>query len=107
MAKNTDVVEITSRQGTVKKLGVDEFGTLRNDGAITLGTGTKTATSTGATTTGSVTLNSVSGKITTPTLTTAALAAHTLTITNSKIAAADQVDARKAQIDAAVPAGTV
>lgn len=55
--------------------------------SLTLGVGTKTATATG----GAATLNQPSGVITTAALTTAAGAAYTLTLTNSKIAAADVV----------------
>lgn len=49
--------------------------------------GTKTASAT----TGAATLNKLAGVITTEALTTAAGATYTLTLTNSKIAAADQV----------------
>lgn len=75
-----------------RKLGHDENGTLRNNaGAIALDEGTKTATATGTGGTGTATLNKASGKITTGALTTAAAATHVLTLTNSRIAAADQV----------------
>lgn len=75
-----------------KKLGLDENGTLRNqDGGISTDSGTKTATATGTGGTGTATLHKASGKITTGALTTAAAATHVLTLTNSKIAAADQV----------------
>jgi hypothetical protein len=75
-----------------KKLGYDENGTLlHNEGSIALDNGTKTATATGTGATGTATLNKGSGKITTGALTTAAAATHVLTLTNSKIAAADQV----------------
>lgn len=52
-----------------------------------LDTGTKTATAS----TGAATLNKSSGKITSEALTTAAGASYTLTLTDSMIAAADQV----------------
>lgn len=54
---------------------------------IQLDTGTKTA----AATAGAATLNKASGVITSEALTTAAAATYTLTLTNSTIAAADQV----------------
>lgn len=50
-------------------------------------TGTKTATATA----GAATLSKAAGVITTEALTTAGLAAYTLTLTNTDIAAADQV----------------
>lgn len=56
-------------------------------GSAKLGTGTKTATAT----TGAATLAKSAGVITSEALTTAAAAAYTLTLTNSTIAAADQV----------------
>lgn len=56
-------------------------------GAMKLGTGTKTATATA----GAATLNKPAGKVTSEALTTAAGATYTLTLTNSQIAAADQV----------------
>lgn len=75
-----------------KKLGVDENDTFRHDaGPISVDSGTKTAVATGTGATGTATLNKGSGKITTGALTTAAAATHVLTLTNSKIAAADQV----------------
>lgn len=55
--------------------------------SLTLDTGTKTATATA----GAATLSKMSGKITSEALTTAALAAYTLTLTNTNIAAADLV----------------
>ena len=54
---------------------------------LAVGTGTKTATATA----GAATLNKPAGVITSEALTTAAGAVYTLTITNSAIAAADQV----------------
>lgn len=54
-------------------------------GALRLDSGTKTATATA----GAATLSKTSGKITTEALTTAAGATYTLTITNTKVAAAD------------------
>lgn len=74
-----------------KKLGVDENGVLRSQGPLSVDEGTKTATATGTGGTGTVTLNKTSGKITTGALTTAAAATHVITLTNSKIAAGDQV----------------
>jgi len=56
-------------------------------GALALDSGTKTASAT----TGAATLNKDAGVITSEALTTAAGAAYTLTLTNSSIAAADQV----------------
>lgn len=56
-------------------------------GSAKLDTGTKTATATA----GAATLNKSAGVITSESLTTAAGAVYTLTITNSTIAAADQV----------------
>lgn len=56
-------------------------------GSLKLDTGTKTATATG----GAATLSKSSGVITSEALTTAAGAAYTLTLTNTTIAAADQV----------------
>jgi hypothetical protein len=66
---------------TVTANGLGTFG------AVKLDTGTKTATATA----GAATLNKDAGVITSEALTTAAGAAYTLTITNSSIAAADQV----------------
>ncbi len=54
---------------------------------LRLDTGTKTATATA----GAATLNKAAGKVTSEALTTAAGANYTLTISNSAIAAADQV----------------
>lgn len=54
---------------------------------VKVGTGTKTATATA----GAATLNKSAGVITSESLTTAAGALYTLTITDSTIAAADQV----------------
>lgn len=56
-------------------------------GSFKLDTGTKTAAATG----GAATLAKSAGVITSEALTTAALATYTLTLTNSTIAAADQV----------------
>lgn len=56
-------------------------------GSLALDTGTKTASATG----GAATLNKDAGVITSEALTTAAGATYTLTLTNSSIAAADQV----------------
>lgn len=56
-------------------------------GSLALDTGTKTA----AATAGAATLNKDAGVITTEALTTAAGVTYTLTLTNSSIAAADQV----------------
>ncbi len=56
-------------------------------GALTLDTGTKTATATA----GAATLNKQAGVITSEALTTAAGAVYTLTLTNSVIGATDQV----------------
>lgn len=68
------------------------FTTLSSSGLSTLDSekldsGTKTATASA----GAATLAKGSGKITTEALTTAGLAAYTLTLTNTKIAAADMV----------------
>lgn len=57
---------------------------------LKLDTGTKTATATG-TTTATATLNKMAGKITSASLTTAAGGTWVLTLTDSSIAAADQV----------------
>jgi hypothetical protein len=57
------------------------------DGGIFLGSGTKTA----AATAGAATLNKMAGVITSEALVTAAGADYTLTLTNSAIAAGDQV----------------
>lgn len=56
-------------------------------GQLSIDKGTKTATATA----GAATLNKGSGKITTELITTAAAATYTLTLTNSRIAAADTV----------------
>lgn len=56
-------------------------------GSLKLDTGTKTAAATG----GAATLSKSAGVITSEALTTAAAAAYTLTLTNTTIAAADQV----------------
>jgi hypothetical protein len=54
---------------------------------LRLDKGTKTATASG----GAATLHKLAGKITSEALTTAAAASYTLTVTNNKVAAADQV----------------
>lgn len=59
----------------------------KGKGSLQLGTGTRTATATA----GAATLSKESGVITSEALTTAAGAAYTLTLTNTKITAADQV----------------
>lgn len=75
-----------------KKLGFDDNDTLRHDaGAASFDSGTKTASATGTGGTSTATLSKASGKVTTAALTTAAGATHVLTLTNTKIAAADQV----------------
>jgi hypothetical protein len=56
-------------------------------GTFRVDTGTKTA----AATSGAATLNKLAGVITSEALTTAAAATYTLTLTDSRIAAADQV----------------
>lgn len=56
---------------------------------LSLGKGTKTASATA----GAATLNQPSGIVTSESLTTAAAATYTLTITNSKVAATDIVQA--------------
>lgn len=66
-------------------------------GSAKLDTGTKTGTASS----GAVTLSKSSGKVTSEALTTAAGAVYTLTITNTTIAAADQVFA-----SATIGAGT-
>ncbi len=63
------------------------FSGLASAGSMQLDTGTKTATASA----GAATLAKDAGVITTEALTTAGLAAYTLTLTNSAIAAADQV----------------
>jgi hypothetical protein len=78
--------------GTLTTAGLASVGTLTSAGLATVGsakidTGTKTA----AATAGAATLAKGAGVITTEALTTAAAAAYTLTLTDSAIAAADQV----------------
>jgi hypothetical protein len=60
---------------------------LRPPGGLALDSGTKTVTAVA----GAATLNKFAGVITTEALVTAAAATYTLTLTNSMIAAADQV----------------
>jgi hypothetical protein len=74
-----------------RKFGINEDGTLISQGTLSIDDGTKTATATGTGATGTATLSKLSGKVTTGALTTAAAATHVLTLTNTKIAAADQV----------------
>jgi hypothetical protein len=75
-------------EATTTVTGDEIIGTTSvTGGTIILDTGTKTATATG----GAATLNKSAGVITSEALTTAAAAAYTLTLTNSAIAAADQV----------------
>lgn len=76
---NTDITSLTPT--TITMTGLDTVGSIKLD------TGTKTATASA----GAATLSKSSGKITTEALTTAGLAAYTLTLTNTTIAAADQV----------------
>jgi len=64
-----------------------KFGIEPVTGGLVSDSGTKTATAAA----GAATLHKTSGKITTENLTTAAGATYTLTLTNNKIAAADQV----------------
>jgi hypothetical protein len=68
-------------RAAAQSVGNAVFGTIRLD------TGTKTATATA----GAATLNKSAGVITSESVTTAAGASYTLTLTNSTIAAADQV----------------
>jgi hypothetical protein len=71
-----------------KRLGVHVDGHLViGAGSFSADSGTKTASATA----GAATLNKSSGKVTSEALTTAAAAEYTLTLTNSKIAAADTV----------------
>ena len=63
------------------------FSGLLTGSSLTVDTGTKTATATG----GAATLSKNSGVITSEALTTAAGATYTLTLTNTTIAATDQV----------------
>ncbi len=85
--------EFVDWSGTsVTASGAVQGATLISTGLTTadtakVGTGTKTAAATG----GAATLNKAAGKITSEALTTAADAVYTLTLTNSAIAAADQV----------------
>jgi hypothetical protein len=67
--------------------------------SLELDTGTKTATAVA----GAATLNKMAGVITSEALTTAAGADYTLTLTNSDIAAADQV---MASVQLTTPGGT-
>lgn len=60
---------------------------LRPPGGLALDSGTKTV----AAVAGAATLNKLSGVVTSEALTTAAAAVYTLTLTNSVVAAADQV----------------
>jgi hypothetical protein len=76
------VVGTTSVTGAV----VNSTG-LATAGSVKVDTGTKTATASG----GAATLSKNAGVITSEALTTAAGAAYTLTLTNTTIAAADQV----------------
>lgn len=69
---------------------------------VQLDTGTKTATATG-TTTATATLNKMAGKITSASLTTAAGGTWVLTLTDSSIAAADQVLASVATAGTGMP----
>lgn len=68
-----------------------KFGIEPATGGLVSDDGTKTATASGTGGTGTATLNKTQGKVTTGALTTAAAATHVLTLTNSKIAAADTV----------------
>jgi hypothetical protein len=70
-----------------RKLGIDENGVLRSQGALAIDEGTKTATAVA----GAVTLSKLSGKITTEALSTAAAATYTLTLTNTKLLASDLI----------------
>ena len=67
--------------GTVTSTGLETVGSLKVD------TGTKTATASS----GAATLNKSAGVVTSEALTTAAGATYTRTLTNSVVAAADQV----------------
>lgn len=70
-----------------RKLGVDENDNLIILGTISTDDGTKTATAAA----GAATLSKYQGKVTSEALTTAAGADYVLTLTNTKIAAADLV----------------
>ena len=82
----------TDLYGTVSAGAAGNFTTATSTGLATLNslkldTGTKTATATA----GAATLAKSSGKITSEALTTAGLASYTLTLTNSLVAATDQL----------------
>lgn len=70
-----------------RKLGLDENGTLKSQGPISTDEGTKTASATA----GAATLSKTQGKVTSEAITTAAGSDYVLTLTNTKIAAADIV----------------
>jgi hypothetical protein len=76
---NTDITSLTPTTSTVSGLVTA--------GSVKLDTGTKTATASS----GAATLAKSAGKVTTEALTTAGLASYTLTLTDTAIAAADQV----------------
>lgn len=96
---STTIGATTPSTGAFTTLGSTGLATL---GSVKIDTGTKTATATGGTT-GAATLNKNSGIITSPSLTTAAGATWVLTITNSAIAATDQVYAQLATTSAGTP----
>ncbi len=82
---NPSITSLTA-SGDVGAATVTATG-LVTGGSLKLDTGTKTA----AATAGAATLNKDAGVVTSEALTTAGGAAYTLTLTNSSIAAADQV----------------
>ncbi len=98
---NTDITSLTPT--TITTSGASTAGSFVTSGACTAGsfvtTGLSTfgsakldaGTKTGTASSGAVTLSKSSGKITSEALTTAGLAAYTLTVTSTVIAAADQV----------------
>jgi hypothetical protein len=83
-ALNGTLGATTPAAATVTTLTVQ---TSETTAALHLDTGTKTATASS----GAATLNKMAGVITSESLTTAALASYTLTLTDSDIAATDQV----------------
>lgn len=91
---NTDVGDTIPAAGNFTTLnstsgvtGPVAATTLSASVSLQVGTGTKTATASA----GAATLNKPAGKITTEALTTAGLADYTLTLTDSSIAAADEL----------------
>ena len=86
-AKGSGTINLGGNSTGGVSLGAGGGVNIVNSGGVRLDTGTKTASATA----GAATLNKMAGVVTSESITTAAGSDYTLTLTNSDIAAADQV----------------